>query len=104
MLKYDIGIIGGGVAGIFAALKIVIDHKNIKTIVFDTGRPHGKRRLQMNGYLGAAPSGDGKLYINNIENTSNLIGVKNTKISKKWFYDFLSNIVKLKIIKDKSPS
>ncbi|NJR22668.1 MAG: hypothetical protein HC786_11145 [Richelia sp. CSU_2_1] len=38
MKDFDVGIIGAGVAGAFATLKLAKDHKNVKAILFDLGR------------------------------------------------------------------
>ena len=84
MTNYDVGIIGAGVAGSFAALKIAKDHKNIKTILFDLGRPPMKRRRQLEGWLGCLPNSDGKLYLNDLDRVSNLVGAKKTKSAYNW--------------------
>ena len=52
MNKYDVGIIGAGVAGAFAALRISQNNPGTKTIIFDFGRPPGKRRRQLEGWFG----------------------------------------------------
>ncbi len=44
---FDVGIIGMGVAGTFAALKIAQENKDLKVIGIDCGRPPAKRRVQM---------------------------------------------------------
>lgn len=104
MTNYDVGIIGAGVAGSFAALKIAKDHKNIKTILFDLGRPPMKRRRQLEGWLGCLPNSDGKLYINDIDKVANLVGAKKAKSAHTWVENNLQKIGNFKIIKDKSPS
>lgn len=101
---FDIGIIGAGVAGAFASLKIAKEYKNAKTIVFDLGRPPMKRRRQLEGWLGCLPNSDGKLYLNDISKISNITGLRKAKSSYTWFNNILSNIGNFKIIKDKSPS
>lgn len=104
MTNYDVGIIGAGVAGSFAALKIAKDHKNIKTILFDLGRPPMKRRRQLEGWLGCLPNSDGKLYLNDLDKVSNLIGAKKTKSAYNWVENNLQKISNFKIVKDKSPN
>lgn len=101
---YDLVIIGAGVAGSFASLKIAKDHKYMKTLVFELGRPMGKRRQQINGWLGILPNSDGKLYASNLEPLYNLMGDKKTKSIDKWFKNYTDDIYQAKLIKDKSPS
>lgn len=101
---FDIGIIGAGVAGAFATLKIAKDYKNAKAIVFDLGRPPMKRRRQLEGWLGCLPNSDGKLFLNNLSKVSDLVGNRKSKSSYNWFEKTLSNIDDFKITKDKSPS
>jgi len=101
---FDVGIIGAGVAGAFATLKIAKDYKNIKTIVFDVGRPPMKRRRQLEGWLGCLPNSDGKLYANDINKVSAIVGNKKGKSSNTWFNNIISNVNDFSIIKDKSPS
>lgn len=104
MNNYDVGIIGAGVAGAFATLKIAKDHKNAKTIVFDLGRPPMKRRRQLEGWLGCLPNSDGKLYLNNLNKVSDLVGVRKSKSAFGWFEKTLANIDTFKVSKDKSPN
>jgi len=66
MMIYDVGIIGAGVAGSFASLKLAKEHKNVKAILFDLGRPPMKRRRQLEGWLGCLPNSDVKLYLSHI--------------------------------------
>jgi len=101
---FDVGIIGAGVGGAFAALKIAKDHKDLKAIVFDGGRPPMKRRRQLEGWLGCFPSGDGKLYLSDLDYVSNLTGLRKSKSSFTWFNKILSQVDDFKIIKDKIPS
>jgi len=104
MNNYDIGIIGAGVAGSFAALRLAQKHKNVKTILFDLGRPPMKRRRQLEGWLGCLPNSDGKLYTNNLLNVSDIVGMRKCKYAYDYFNNVLSNINTFKLIKDKSPS
>ncbi|CAB4196552.1 hypothetical protein UFOVP1290_72 [uncultured Caudovirales phage] len=102
---FDVGIIGAGVAGAFATFKIAKDHKNIKTILFDLGRPPMKRRRQLEGWLGCLPNSDGKLYLNDLSNVADLAGLRKSNSSFKYFNKILSNIDgQFKINKDKSPN
>jgi uncharacterized protein len=105
MNNYDVGIIGAGVAGAFATLKIAKDHKNAKTILFDLGRPPMKRRRQLEGWLGCLPNSDGKLYLNNIDKVAEIVGARKAKSTRTGFDKILSNVSdNFKVIKDKSPS
>lgn len=104
MNNFDIGIIGAGVGGAFAALKISKDYKDSKTIVFDLGRPPMKRRRQLEGWLGCLPNSDGKLYLNDMLEISDLVGTKKSKSSYNNFNKILSNIGDFKVLKDKSPT
>lgn len=101
---FDVGIIGAGVAGAFATFKIAKEHKNVKTVLFDLGRPPMKRRRQLEGWLGCLPNSDGKLYINNIDKVANLTGLRKAKSAFTSFNNILANIDDFKIVKDKSPS
>ncbi len=103
MNNFDIGIIGAGVAGAFATLKIAKEHKDVSAVVFDLGRPPMKRRRQLEGWLGCFPNSDGKLYLNDISKVSDLIGSKKAKSCNTWFNNILSNIDDFKISKDKAP-
>lgn len=104
MNNYDIGIIGAGIAGAFATLRIAQEHPGAKTIVFDLGRPPMKRRRQLEGWLGCFPNSDGKLYLNDVSRAKKLIGACKTKTAQDWFMNNLSNINTFKITKDKYPS
>ena len=101
MSNFDVGIIGAGVAGAFAAFKIAKEHKDLKTVVFDIGRPPMKRRRQLEGWLGCLPSSDGKLYINDVSKVSELIGAKKTKSALTYFNNVINNIDNFEITKDK---
>lgn len=104
MNNYDVGIVGAGVAGSFAAMRLAQEHKNVKTILFDLGRPPMKRRRQLEGWLGCLPNSDGKLYSNDIKKVSNVVGIRKAKSSYTYFNKVLSNVDTYKLIKDKSPS
>lgn len=104
MNNFDIGIIGAGVAGTFATLKIAKEHKNSKTILFDLGRPPMKRRRQLEGWLGCLPNSDGKLYLHDLDKVTDLVGSRKVKNAHTYVLKTLSQINDFKIIKDKSPS
>jgi uncharacterized FAD-dependent dehydrogenase len=101
MNNYDVGIIGAGVAGAFATLKLAKDHKNAKVILFDLGRPPAKRRRQLEGWLGVLPNSDGKLYLNDIEKVTEITGWRKAKAAHNWFDKVLSNVDIFKVVKDK---
>lgn len=104
MVDYDVGIIGAGVAGAFATLKIAKEFKNIKTIVFDLGRPPMKRRRQLEGWLGCLPNSDGKLYLNDLPEVSKIVGSKKTKESFTYVNNILSKINNFSTVKDQGPT
>lgn len=98
---YDIGIIGIGVAGAFACYKIAKEYKDLKVVCFDIGRPPQKRRRQIEGYLGCLPNSDGKLYLNDLNKVSELIGSKKTTLANTNFDNIINQIGNFKIVKDK---
>jgi thioredoxin reductase len=102
-MEYDICIIGLGVAGAFATLKITESYKNTKVLAFDIGRKWAKRRRQTDGFLGCLPNSDGKLYLSNMPKVAKLVGDENTQTAYNWVIDTLSNIDSFKISKDKYP-
>lgn len=102
--NFDVGIIGAGVAGAFATLKMAKDHKNAKTIVFDLGRPPMKRRRQLEGWLGCLPNSDGKLYMSDLDKVTDLVGLRKSKAAYNAFYKTLSNVDDFKVTKDRAPS
>lgn len=104
MTNFDVAIIGAGVAGAFAALKIIQTNKNIKIAIFDIGRPPQKRRVQMVGWFGLFPNSDGKFYLNDIDKVSEITGTKKSSSANKFISDYISNLTDYKTIKDKSPS
>ena len=103
MESFDIGIIGAGVAGAFACLKIAKENKNLKTILFDLGRPPGKRRRQLEGWLGCFPNSDGKLYISDLEKVAKLSNKKKINSANKFVMNSIDEVIKSKIIEDKLP-
>jgi len=101
MSNYDIGIIGAGMAGAFATLRVAKEYSDVKTIVFDLGRPPMKRRRQLEGWLGCLPNSDGKLYQSDINKVSQLTGLRKAKSANTWISHVLDEIDSFKIIKDK---
>lgn len=87
---FDIAIIGSGVAGACAAYKLATEYPDVSAILFDIGSAPQKRKPQMNGYLGVFPSSDGKLYLNDVDKTSNLIGLRAAKRHKKEFFSLMN--------------
>lgn len=104
MTNFDVGIVGAGVAGAFATLKMAKDHKNVKTILFDLGRPPMKRRRQLEGWLGCLPNSDGKLYLNDLNKVNDLVGLRKGKAAYNWFSKILSNVDDFKVTKDRAPN
>lgn len=102
--NYDVGIVGAGVAGTFAAYRLAKENKNLKCILFDIGRPPAKRRRQMEGFLGCLPNSDGKFYLSDIDKITKLVGGRKAKSGLKFVNSTLGHIDTFKIIKDKSPS
>lgn len=103
MNKYDIGIIGAGVAGVFAALRISQCNPSIKTIIFDFGRPPGKRRRQLEGWFGCFPAGDGKIYPGDLDNVLTLVDGRKARHANKWVFDTLAQANYMKLVKDTLP-
>ena len=115
-MNYDIGIIGGGIAGVFAALRLAERHKNLKVVLFEFGPPppnclrqdpiHIKRRRrQLEGWLGCFPTGDGKVYLE--EDTKKVLSIvdgRRVRAVKDWFSSHLNEISDQKIVKSKVPS
>ncbi len=75
--KYDVAIIGGGLAGIFAGYELTVNHPNLKVILLEQGTPIGDRSCPiidkkvtncvncktcaiMRGFGGAGAFSDGK--------------------------------------------
>lgn len=101
---YDIAIIGSGMAGSFAALKIAEEHKNKSVIIFELGRPPGKRRRQLEGWFGCFPTGDGKIYANDADKVSAMSDGRKVKGASNYFQSKLKEIEPLKLIKTKLPN
>lgn len=104
MKDFDVGIIGAGVAGAFATLKLAKDHKNTKVILFDLGRPPMKRRRQLEGWLGCLPNSDGKLYQSDVSKVAQLTGLRRAKSAHTWLRHIIEQVDNYKIVKDRSPA
>lgn len=116
-MNYDIGIIGAGVSGVFAALRLAEKHKDLKVVVFEFGPPPPnclredplktkRRRRQLEGWMGCFPTGDGKIYME--ENTNKLLEIvdgRRVHFASKWFDGKLTEINgNRKLIKNKIPN
>jgi len=104
MNRYDVGIIGAGVAGAFAALRLAENHKNIKAVLFDLGRPPGKRRRQLEGWFGCFPTGDGKVHTGDIDKILDIVDGRRAKAINRWVTKHFQEVNPSKVIKNKSPS
>ena len=100
---YDVGIVGAGVAGAFASLRAAENFKDSKIILFDLGRPPGKRRRQLEGWLGCFPTGDGKIHVNDVYDIMTVVDGRKARPVDKWVQTQLSEAGPMKIIKDKLP-
>jgi len=98
MANYDVGIIGAGVAGAFAALRIA-EKYSANTILFDIGRPPGKRRRQIEGFLGCFPTGDGKIYPNDLNNVKDIVDGRKATPAYKWVYNRMKQVNNMRLIK-----
>lgn len=102
--KFDVAVIGAGVAGAFATLRIAKQHKNTKTLLIELGKPCGKRRRFLESWFGCFPTGDGKLYKYDIDNVLDLVDGRRAKAINKWIMDYFNDVNKTKIIQPKNPS
>lgn len=100
---FDIGIVGVGVAGAFACLKLAQDYPDQKVIAFDLGRPPAKRRGQLDGFLGCLPNSDGKLYQNDLLEVANLIGMRKAKKAQTFVMNAFNQVGQYTLTKDKKP-
>lgn len=101
---YDVGIVGAGVAGAFAAFRAAENHPNSSIILFDLGRPPGKRRRQLEGWLGCFPSGDGKIHTDNVLDVMTVVDGRKARPVDKWVMSKFKEAGPMKIIKDKLPA
>ena len=102
--NYDIGIIGSGIAGTFAALRATEHHKNANVILFELGRPPMKRRRQLEGFLGCFPTGDGKIYLNDINKVLDIVDGRKAGPANKWVMSWMNEVNPMKETKDRKPS
>ena len=114
--NFDIGIVGGGVSGVFAALRLAERHKNLKVVVFEFGPPppnclrqdpiHVKRRRrQLEGYFGCFPTGDGKIYLDeDAEKVLELADGRRVRAVKEWLALQLNEVGVSHNMKNKQPS
>ena len=100
---YDVCVVGSGVAGAFVALRIAKEHKDCKVILFDTGERPSKRRHSVYGFLGVLPTGDGKIYLSDLNKVVNLVGQRKANAAFKWFSNYSDDIFDMKVIKDNGP-
>ncbi len=103
-MSFDVGIIGAGIAGGFAALRIADKHKNKRAILFDIGRKPGKRRRQLEGWLGCFPTGDGKIYPNDLEKVKEISDGRKIRHANKWIHDYFKQVNPMRLIKTPKPS
>jgi uncharacterized protein len=101
---YDCAIVGCGVAGAFAAHRIATKYKGAKIIGFDFGKGPAKRRQQIFGWLGCLPSGDGKIFLRDLDKVSDLIGIRKTKAAYNQFFKVLSEVNDFNVVKDRGPN
>jgi hypothetical protein len=104
MIKcFDVGIIGAGVSGAFSVLHAAESFKDSSVVLFDLGRPPGKRRRQLEGWLGCFPTGDGKIYSNDALQVANIVGKREVVSSEKLVMSKLEECGSMKLITDKTP-
>lgn len=99
---FDLAIIGAGVAGAFAATRMAEQYKG-NVILIDAGRPPGKRRHQIEGWMGCLPSGDGKLSLNDV-NHFDFIDGRRLRGANNYVMKWVESTGSSKVIKNKLPS
>lgn len=103
MEKYDLAIVGSGVAGTFALMRVLEKNPNLKVILIDQGRPPARRRRTLEGFLGTLPSSDGKLRPSNLTTLPKGIHFNKIKSIETWLMSILSQVNEMKLIKDTLP-
>lgn len=101
---YDVCVIGAGVAGAFAGFRLTAKHKNCKTLLIELSAKPAKRRSSACGWLGLFPTGDGKLYLNNLDQVKEIVDGRRANSASKFVMDLLEQAGPLKITKDVFPS
>ena len=95
---YDVGIVGAGVAGAFAALRIAERYSKVKTVVFELGRPQGKRRRQLEGWFGCFPAGDGKIYPGDLESVLDVVDGRKAHHINSWVMEKFGEVNPMKFV------
>ena len=88
MKEYDVIIAGGGIAGAFAAYRIAKSKKN-KACLIEFGRPPGKRRKQLEGWLGCFPTGNSRLYLTDVDKVKKVVDDEMVIKAEKDVFRFL---------------
>lgn len=92
--KYDVAVIGAGLAGLFACYNILKTKPKTKIALIDIGKQFLKRRSQMIGALGILPNSDGKLYISDIAKVEKLTNNKDIVHNNAFSsLDFINSII-----------
>lgn len=101
---FDIAILGSGPAGLSALnqLQTLAPQKSI--VLFELGRPPGKRRRQIEGWMGAVPFGDGKIWKNDSQKVFQRILNKKALDLGEIIWSKIQEEFKLKSGKENLPS
>lgn len=102
--KLDVCIIGCGVAGTLASLRIHEKYKSIKTLVIELGKPPGKRRRFLEGFLGLFPNSDGKLFIDDTQQLLEFIDGRSVAAAERFVYRWLEQVGPTKVAPNKLPA